>query len=72
MRKILVIGSGASSKSTFSTRLGALLNIEVSKPKILKLLRESGDGKQIVWLRSRDEVERFLNHSSLTAAEAAA
>lgn len=30
MRKILVIGSGGSGKSTFSTRLGALLNLEVS------------------------------------------
>jgi adenylate kinase family enzyme len=30
MKKILVIGSGGSGKSTFSTRLGDLLNIEVS------------------------------------------
>ena len=30
MRKILVIGSGGSGKSTFATRLGALLNLEVS------------------------------------------
>jgi len=171
MRKILVIGSGGSGKSTFSTRLGALLNIDVihldqcfwqpgwvkpepeewerivteltdrdswildgnysgtlelrigkcdtivfldlsrwvclwrivtrslryrngrrpdmaegcpeqltlefvlwvwnyprrSKPKILELLREKGEGKQIVWLRSRGEVERFLKRSSLEA-----
>jgi len=30
MRKILVIGSGGSGKSTFATRLGTLLNLEVS------------------------------------------
>ena len=30
MRKILVIGSGGSGKSTVATRLGALLNLEVS------------------------------------------
>lgn len=29
MRRVLVIGSGGSGKSTFSTRLGKLLNIEV-------------------------------------------
>ena len=171
MRKILVIGSGGSGKSTFSTRLGALLNIEVthldqcfwrpgwvkpepeewlqivteltdrdswildgnysgtlelriqkcdtvvfldlsrwvclwrivtrslryrkgrrpdmaagcpeqltlefvlwvwnyprrSKPKIVKLLRENGEGKEIVWLRSRGEVERFLKRFELEA-----
>ena len=175
MRKILVIGSGGSGKSTFSTRLGALLNIEVthldqcfwrpgwvkpepeewlqtvteltdrdswildgnysgtlklriqkcdtvvfldlsrwvclwrivtrslryrkgrrpdmaegcpeqltlefvlwvwnyprrSKPKILKLLRESGAGKQSVWLRSRGEVERFLKRLELIEEAAA-
>ncbi len=36
-----------------------------SKPKILKRLRESGEGKQIVWLRSRGEVERFLKRFEL-------
>ena len=164
MRKILVIGSGGSGKSTFATRLGALLNLEVShldkcfwrpgwskpaleewlqtvteltdreswildgnysgtldlrvqkcdtvvfldlsrwlclwrimtrvlryrkaerpdmaegcpekldlefvlwvwnyprrtKPKVIKLLRERCEGKEIVWLRSRGEVEKFL------------
>ena len=164
MKKILVIGSGGSGKSTFATRLGALLNLEVShldkyfwqpgwvklapeewlrtiteltdrdswildgnysgtldlrfrkcdtivfldlsrrlclwrivtralryrganrpdmgegcpekidlefvlwvwnyprrtKPKIVKLLREQGDDKEIVWLRSRRQVEKFL------------
>jgi adenylate kinase family enzyme len=30
MRRILVIGSGGSGKSTVATRLGALLNLEVS------------------------------------------
>jgi len=29
MRRVLVIGSGGSGKSTFSTRLGALLHLEV-------------------------------------------
>jgi adenylate kinase family enzyme len=29
MRRVLVIGSGGSGKSTFSTRLGELLNLEV-------------------------------------------
>jgi adenylate kinase family enzyme len=49
MRKILVIGSGGSGKSTFSTRLGALLNIEVSHldkfsggPDGLNLSRKNG------------------------------
>ena len=164
MRKILVIGSGGSGKSTFATRLGALLNLEVihldklfwrpgwtkpapeewletvtdlidrdswildgnysgtldlrvqkcdtvvfldlsrwlclwrivtrvlryrkehrpdmaegcpekldvefvlwvwnysrrTKPKIVKLLRQNCEGKEIVWLRSRAEVEKFL------------
>jgi len=175
MRKILVIGSGGSGKSTFATRLGALLNIEVthldqcfwrpgwvkpepeewlqivteltdrdswildgnysgtlklriqkcdtvvfldlsrwvclwrivtrslryrkgrrpdmaegcpeqltlefvlwvwnyprrSKPKIVKLLSESGAVKQIVWLRSRGEVERFLKRLELIEEAAA-
>ena len=31
-----------------------------TKPKVIKLLREQGEGKQIVWLRSRAEVEKFL------------
>jgi adenylate kinase family enzyme len=29
MRRVLVIGSGGSGKSTFSNKLGKLLNIEV-------------------------------------------
>ena len=31
-----------------------------TRPKVAKLLREQSDGKQIVWLRSRREVEKFL------------
>ncbi|HEX3248744.1 MAG TPA: DNA topology modulation protein [Pyrinomonadaceae bacterium] len=31
-----------------------------TKPKVVKLLRERCDGKEIVWLRSRREVEGFL------------
>jgi adenylate kinase family enzyme len=31
-----------------------------TKPKVVKLLCESCEGKEIVWLRSRREVERFL------------
>jgi len=31
-----------------------------TKPTVAKLLREHSAGKQIVWLRSRSEVEKFL------------
>ena len=31
-----------------------------SRPKVVKLLREHSETKQIVWLRSRAEVEKFL------------
>jgi len=31
-----------------------------SRPKIVKLLEENGTQKQIVWLRSRPDVEEFL------------
>ena len=33
-----------------------------SRPKVIKLLREQGEGKQVVWLRSRREVRKFLRH----------
>jgi len=32
-----------------------------SKPRVMKLLEEHSEGKQIVWLRSRAEVEKFLS-----------
>ena len=32
-----------------------------SKPKVVKLLREQCNGKQVIWLRSRREVENFLS-----------
>jgi adenylate kinase family enzyme len=31
-----------------------------TRPKVVKLLRERCEGKEIVWLRSRREVEGFL------------
>jgi len=31
-----------------------------SRPKVMKLLREHAETKQIIWLRSRSEVRRFL------------
>jgi len=31
-----------------------------ARPKVVKLLREHGEGKRIVWLRSNHEVEKFL------------
>ena len=31
-----------------------------SRPRLIKLLREHAEGRQIVWLRSRGEVEQFL------------
>lgn len=31
-----------------------------SRPKIVKLLREKSEGKEVVWLRSASEVKRFL------------
>jgi adenylate kinase family enzyme len=31
-----------------------------SRPKVMKLLREHAETKQVVWLRSRSEVRRFL------------
>ncbi|HKP82989.1 MAG TPA: DNA topology modulation protein [Pyrinomonadaceae bacterium] len=31
-----------------------------SRPKVIKLLREQGNGKQVVWLRSNREVRKFL------------
>jgi len=31
-----------------------------TRPKVAKLLREQGEGKKIIWLRSRREVEEFL------------
>jgi adenylate kinase family enzyme len=35
-----------------------------SRPKVLKLLRENSETKKIVWLRSRADVERFLETAS--------
>ena len=32
-----------------------------SRPKVMRLLREHGDTKQIFWLRSRRDVQRFLS-----------
>jgi adenylate kinase family enzyme len=32
-----------------------------SRPKIVRLLQEHAAGKQIFWLRSRNEVNRFLS-----------
>ena len=32
----------------------------LTRPEVAKLLREQSDGKQIVWLRSRRQVEKFL------------
>ncbi len=32
-----------------------------SRPGIVKLIREHGEGKRVVWLRSNREVEEFLN-----------
>ena len=31
-----------------------------TRPKVVRLLGEQGEGKEIVWLRSRGEVEKFL------------
>jgi len=31
-----------------------------SRPRVVKLLREQAGGKEVVWLRSQREVERFL------------
>jgi hypothetical protein len=33
-----------------------------SRPKVVKLLREHSETKQIVWLRSTAEVKAFLSH----------
>jgi len=33
-----------------------------SRPKVVKLLAEHSEGKKIIWLRSRAEVERFLTN----------
>lgn len=35
-----------------------------TKPKVVKLLREQGAGKKIVWLRSRGDVEKFIHGCS--------
>lgn len=35
-----------------------------SRPEVMKLLREHAETKQIVWLRSRAEVRRFLDGQS--------
>ena len=32
-----------------------------SRPKVIRLLAEHADGKEIVWLRSRNEVQKFLS-----------
>ena len=32
-----------------------------SRPKVIKLLKEHAEGKQIFWLRSRGQVKRFLS-----------
>ena len=32
-----------------------------SRPKVVKLLQQHADGKQIFWLRSRSDVKRFLS-----------
>lgn len=32
-----------------------------SRPKVVRLLREHAEGKQIFWLRSRSDVQRFLS-----------
>ncbi len=32
-----------------------------SRPKVIKLLREQAEGKEVVWLRSRREVRSFLD-----------
>ena len=37
-----------------------------SRPKVIKLLRESSATKQIVWLRSRAEIEKFLSRAFWT------
>ena len=34
-----------------------------SRPKVIKLLRENSATKQIVWLRSRAEIEKFLSRA---------
>jgi len=66
MRRVLVIGSGGSGKGCREN-----LNFEFvswvwnyprrSRPKVIKLLREHGREKKIFWLRSRNEVKRFLS-----------
>ena len=33
-----------------------------SKPKVVKLLAEHSEGKKIVWLRSRADIEKFLKN----------
>ena len=33
-----------------------------SRPKVIKLLREQAEGKEVVWLRSRRGVRKFLRH----------
>lgn len=35
-----------------------------TKPKVVKLLHEQGEGKRIVWLRSRGEIEKFIHGCS--------
>ncbi len=34
-----------------------------SRPKIIKLMDENAEGKKIIFLRSNEEVERFMAHS---------
>ena len=40
-----------------------------TKPKVVKLLREHAGDKQIVWLRSRSEIENFLRDPLQTKIE---
>src|ERR1051325_10079741 len=40
-----------------------------TRPKVIKLLKEHGPGKQVVWLRSNTEVEKFLASLRRTRSE---
>jgi adenylate kinase family enzyme len=40
-----------------------------TRPKVIELLKDHGPGKQVVWLRSNAEVERFLASLSRTRSE---
>jgi adenylate kinase family enzyme len=39
-----------------------------TRPKVIKLLEEQAEGKQVVWLRSDAEVEKFLASLTVNAA----